>query len=169
MARCADCLAVPTGGSVKSNRDIAADIPPRLREADDILHRYGRWAKDRIRLHRCGSAERAYRAPQDDIDREPKPVLMHIDMAMACQRALARVPERERIVLSILYVPHRLPAQVLLNRMRIPPRLSRERHVQGLRMFDNLFGMLYSRPHRADRELQQGAFRQPEASPGMTA
>lgn len=122
---------------MKSNRDIAADIPPRLREADDILHRYGRWAKDRIRLHRCGSAERAYRAPPDDLDREPKPILMHIDMAMACQRALYRVPQCERVVLSILYVPRRWPPEVQLRRMRIPPRVSRERHLAGLTMFAN--------------------------------
>ncbi len=154
---------------MSARRDIYAEIPPRLLEADDLLHRYGRWAKDRIRLHSCGSAERAYRPPWNEHDREPRVILMHIDLAMACQRALARVPERERVVLTVLYVPRRVPANVQLNRLRIPPRLSRERHLCGLAMFDNLVGLLYSRPHRANRELQPGAFRQPEASPGMTA
>ncbi len=150
-------------------RQIYGEIPPRLRQADDLLHHYGRWAKDRIRLHSCGSAERAYRPPWNENDREPRVILMHVDLAMACQRALAGVPELERVVLTVLYVPRRIPAHVQLNRLRIPPRLSRERHLCGLAMFDNLVGLLYSRPHRANRELQPGAFRQPEASPGMTA
>lgn len=117
--------------------NICADIPSDLRHADDLLHLYGRWAKDRLRLHRCGSAEREYRAPQDDKDREPKPVLMHIDLAMACQRSLAKVPEQERIVLTLLYVPQRFPVELMLRRKRIPPRLVQERHILGLRMFAN--------------------------------
>jgi hypothetical protein len=131
-------------------RDIYAEVPPNLRDADDALYRYGRWAKDRARLYRCGSIERNYQAPPDDLDREPKPMLMHVDEAMACQRALSKVPDRERIVLAILYVPHRLPADLRLKRLRIPPLLSRERHILGLRMFDNSLRWVYCRP--ADRD-----------------
>lgn len=148
--------------------DIAAEIPHRLRDADDLLHRYGRWAKDRLRLYRCGSAERAYRAPLDDEDRDEqgKPVLMHVDLAMACQRALARVPEKERVVLAILYIPKRKPPELQLRLLRIPPRLSQERHILGLTMFDNRVKSLYSRlpgaaPAHADASWQ------PLASPKM--
>jgi len=120
---------------------ISTDITPNLSAADDLLTRYGRWAADRSSAHRCGSVERNYR-PEGwhavDARREPKPVQMHIDLAMQCQRALARVPDAERIVLQILYVPRRMPAEAQLRRMRIPPRISQERHRVGLVMFWNL-------------------------------
>ena len=145
--------------------DICASIPQDLKPADDLLHKYGRWCKDRARLHRCGSAERMYRAPQDDIDREPRPVLMHIDQAMACQRALYRVPEQERMVLTVLYVPRRIPVEVLLRRLRIPPRLSQERHLRGLRMFANRVGVgIHLHPPDARRSEHADASRQPAAS-----
>lgn len=120
-------------------QDIAAEIPPSLRVADDLMHKYGRWCKDRHRLHRCGSAERAYRSPQDDQDREPKAVLMHTDLVTACQKAFQDVAYLERRVLDVLYIPKRIPVEVRLRQLRIPPRLSRERHLNGLRMFDNRF------------------------------
>lgn len=149
--------------------DIAAPIPPRLRYADDLLHRYGRWAKDRVRLHSCGSAERAYRPPWNECDREPKPILMHVDLAMACQRALAVVPERERLVLTVLYVPRRKPAELQLRLLRIPPRLCQERHIAGLTMFDNrISAHLHSRAP-GTKSARADAFWQPLASPKMEA
>lgn len=128
---------------------IAAEIPDRLRDADELLTQYGRWASDRDTARRCGSAERYYR-PEGwqavDARREPKPVGMHIDVAMQCQRALARVPDRERIVLQVLYVPRRLPPEAQLRILRIPPRLSQERHRTGLTMFANLFRVIQCAP-----------------------
>jgi hypothetical protein len=41
-------------------------------------------------------------------------------------------------VLTILYVPQRLPPQAQLRILRIPAQLSQVRHLAGLRMFDNL-------------------------------
>lgn len=125
--------------------DIAAPIPPSLREADRLLHEYGQWAKDRPRLYGCGSIERNYvptKGEAFEIRREPRPVYLHIDVAMRCQRALTRVPEKERVVLTILYVPQRRPAIALMRMARIPPRLSQERHLDGLRMFNNIFGTI---------------------------
>ncbi|MBD8051339.1 hypothetical protein [Limnohabitans radicicola] len=119
-------------------QNLSADIPQNLQEADERLTRYGRWAMERDRRHRCGSAEGRYRSFQDDEDRAPKEVLQHIDEALACQRALAKVPELERAVLVILYVPRRQPIEAQLRLAQIPARLCRERHLQGLRMFDNL-------------------------------
>ena len=66
-------------------------------------------------------------------------MLQHIDEALACQRTLAKVPELERKVLTILYVPQRLPIEAQLRLAHIPPRLCQERHLRGLRMFDNIF------------------------------
>lgn len=120
-------------------QNLSAEIPQSLQAADERLTRYGRWAMERLRRHRCGSAEGKYRSFQDDEDRAPREVLLHIDEALACQRALAKVPELERRVLQILYVPTRLPIEAQLRLAHIPPRLCQERHLRGLRMFDNIF------------------------------
>ena len=127
--------------------NIAADIPPSLRDADELLHRYGRWAMHRHKKQHCGSAEGRYTIPPNDDDREPREVIMATHEAMVCQRALARVPDRERVVLAILYVPRRLPAEVQLRMLRIPPRLSQERHLLGLRVFGNWQVILSEREH----------------------
>ncbi len=98
---------------------------------------------DRQRRRTCGSAEGRYRSTQDDQDRQPPEVLQHIDEALACQRALARVPELERKVLTILYVPQRMSIEMQLRLAHIPARLCQERHLRGLRMFENLFRQCY--------------------------
>ena len=118
-------------------QNLAAEIPLDLREADELLAKYGRWAKDRRRYERCGSAEGAYKAPPNDDDRQPKMPTLTLSEAMACQRALAGVPQAERIVLGVLYIPRKVPVEVQLRRLNVPPRLSRERHLSGLRMWWN--------------------------------
>ena len=117
--------------------NIAADIPLDLRTADELLTRFGRWAMHRHRKQRCASAEGMYRTPPNDDDRQPRELVMPAIDAMAVQRALAGVPDRERVVLEILYVPRRFPVQAQMRRLRIPPRLAQERHLLGLRMFWN--------------------------------
>jgi hypothetical protein len=121
--------------------NFAAIIPPQLAEADQVLTRYGRWAMDRVRRQCCGSAEGMYRSPQNDDDRAPREMLLPAWQAMAAHRALIGVPDRERIVLHILYVPKRLTVQVQLRRLRIPPQLSQQRHLLGLRGFANLYAL----------------------------
>jgi hypothetical protein len=127
--------------------DIYAIIPPRLARADDALHRYGQWARDRPKRGSCGSVERNFLRERydDEADRQPKLILMHPDEAQAVQKALYKVPERERKVLAILYVPKIMPAHVQLRIARIPARLSQERHIAGLNMFDNRMNWVYSR------------------------
>jgi hypothetical protein len=122
--------------------NLAALVPPSLVEADERLQRYGRWAMERLRRQSCGSAEGRYRSFQDDEDRAPREILQHVDEALICQRALARVPEQERRVLIILYIPHRLPVETLLRQAHIPPRLCHERHLRGLQMFANIYKRL---------------------------
>lgn len=119
--------------------NLVKELPVDLREADERLTRYGRWAMDRQRRRTCGSAEGRYRSAQDDQDRQPPEVLQHIDEALACQRALARVPEQERRILAIIYIPSRQSVEVQLRLAHIPARLCQERHLRGLRMFDNIF------------------------------
>lgn len=122
--------------------NISADIPADLVRADEVLTQYGRWAAGRPTRHRCGSAERDYR-PEAwqavEARRTPKGLGLSLHEALTAQRALASVPDRERAVLVVLYVPRRMPPEVQLRLLRIPAKLSRERHLLGLRMFDNLF------------------------------
>ena len=121
--------------------NISSDIPVSLRYADDLLSAYGRWAADKPTRHRCGSAEGAYRPGAGEAleqRREGKQWSLRADEAMICQRALARVPDLERVVLVVLYIPRRVPAEAQLRRLHIPPRLARQRHLYGLRMFDNI-------------------------------
>ena len=125
--------------------NIAATIPLELRDADELLYRYGRWAMHRHKKQHCGSAEGRYAIPPNDDDREPREVILSTPDAMQCQRALSRVPEINRVVLVILYVPQRIPPEVALRRLHIPPRLSQERHRIGLVMFRNLHRVLSCR------------------------
>lgn len=126
-----------------------ADIPPDLAWADDLLTRYGRWATRRSRgIGTCGSAEGNYRAPareDDDARRTPAPVGLTAAEAVAVNRSFQQVPDRERIVLRVLYVPQRQPVHVQLELLRIPPSLCRARHAAGLRMFANLHGLTDTR------------------------
>jgi|GEM_PF-2663152 hypothetical protein len=120
--------------------NIAADIPPGLADADEALTAYGRWAADRDSRRRCGSAEGHYR-PESwhalEDRRTPMGMGMTLQEALVCQRALARVADRERMVLSVLYIPRRLPPEAQLRLLRIPPQLSQQRHLAGLQIFDN--------------------------------
>jgi hypothetical protein len=122
----------------------ASDIPFGLRKADELLTRYGRWAMSRFTTRRCASAEGQYRSPANDDDRAPRELLMPVLDAMRCQRSLASVPDLQRIVLAVLYVPRvfdnrMVPAELQFRLLRLPPRLTCERHIDGLRMFDNLY------------------------------
>lgn len=135
----------------KENLNLSADIPPSLRNADDALTRYGRWAMYRTAKRACGSAEGNYKAPANDDDRKPREQLMQMQEALDCQRALARVPDVERVALTILYIPQHVngrlvPAVVQCRLLRLPPRLMQERHLRGLRMFDNLLKVIHSAP-----------------------
>lgn len=130
---------------IRRLENFAAELPADLAATDERLQLYGRWAMDRWAPRRCGSAERDYlptRGEALQARREPRELLMPMADAVRCQRALARVPDKERIVLTILYVPRRIPAQALLRKADIPPRISRERHLAGVRMFDNLYRVL---------------------------
>lgn len=130
----------------------AADIPPDLAWADDLLSRYGRWATRRARGgDTCGSVEGHYRAParcDDDARRTPAPVGLTAAEAMAVNRSFQRVADRERIVLRVLYVPQRQSVEVQLRLLRIPPRLCRIRHAAGLRMFATLHSLTSARGDR---------------------
>jgi hypothetical protein len=136
--------------------DIAALIPQDLARADHLLTEYGRWATRTGGRGKPATLDRWYRPESDGREsREayrarcaavPTMPLMPAPDALAVQRALTRVADRERIVLQILYVPARLPPHAQLRTLRIPPQLSRIRHLAGLRQFDNLHRLCIMRP-----------------------
>lgn len=128
--------------------NIAADIPASLRDADQTLTQYGRWAMWRNHRQTCGSAEGAYKSPPNDDDRTPRELIMLLPDAMAAQRALAQVPEINRVVLAVLYIPNRIPAVVQMRKLHIPPRLSQERHLSGLFMFRNILDRIRESGYR---------------------
>ena len=130
-------------------RNLSADIPERLRDADELLTRYGRWAMYREARRRCGSAEGHYKPPPNDDDRKPREQIMNLQTAMDCQRALARVPDVERTALTILYIPQHfngrlVPVEMQCRLLRLPPRLMQDRHLRGLTMFNNLLRVIQS-------------------------
>lgn len=128
---------------------IAADIPPDLAEADDVLTRYGRWAVTSSRGGRPPTLDRQFRPEMDSHEsyaswlercsRTPRDMPMPIKIAMLVQRTLARLPERERVVLAALYVPRRIHAATQLQILRVPPAHSRALHLIGLRRFDTSY------------------------------
>ena len=120
-----------------TKQQLYADLPQELLQADELLRRYGRWAKDRVRPQRCASAEGHYKAPPSDDDREPREVIMPAADVVLVNRALQAVPELERKVLMWLYVPSKEPIQAKMRKNATPPRLMQERHLAGVRMFWN--------------------------------
>lgn len=139
----------------KPRIQIYADLPPNLQEADATMNRYGRWAVDRGEKRRCGSVEGRYRPPGGQAleERRAPADSMSVEQALRCQRSLLGVPDLQRIVLTILYVPKRMPAEQQLRLLKIPPLLSQQRHLAGLRMFWNLFRILEQHALDRDREV----------------
>lgn len=128
--------------------NFAADIPQELVRADDLLTQYGRWATsygaskgaptlDRMYIREADRKEslEAYQRRRAHV---PGEALMPTAAAMNVQRALAMVPDQERIVLTILYIPRRQPVHMQVAALRLTPSLCRIRHLSGLRMFRHL-------------------------------
>lgn len=126
----------------------AADIPPELRAADELLSRYGRWATSNGSRKGAHTLDRMYIREADRSEsleawirrrqHVPADPLMSTGDALAVQRALAAVPVLQRVVLVALYIPNRQPLAVRMAVLRVVPRTSRERHLDGLKMFRNL-------------------------------
>ena len=115
-------------------RQLYADLPAELLEADDILRRYGRWARGGSGAARCGSAEGNYRAPQDDEDRQPSEPVMVVADVERVRKSLMQLPPMTLLVIQWLYVK---PGQVQANMRKhgIQPRHMRERHLEGVQCF----------------------------------
>lgn len=111
-------------------------VPVELRDADDLLERYGRWAQDRYQKRRCASAEGQYRPPplrgQDD---EPMQPFMADWSALNVQHALVKVPMQYRRVLQAYYVPQRRPHHAVRRELKISSGTWELSRIEGLRRF----------------------------------
>ena len=117
-----------------TKQQLYADLPAELLEADDILRRYGNWARPRIAYETCGSAEGNYKAPPNDADRLPsQPVMQPRDLTRA-RAALLAMPTMTRLVIQWLYVEPG-SAQHYMRKNGIQPRHMRERHLEGVQLF----------------------------------
>ena len=117
-----------------SKSQLYADLPSELHEADDILTRYGRWARGGYSPARCGSAEGMYRAPQDDEDRQPQePSMSKLD-ADRVRKCLGELPMMTLTILQWLYVDIG-QLQAKMRRFGIQPQHMRERHLAGVMEF----------------------------------
>lgn len=158
----------------KPLEDIAGRIPEDLADADDLMRRFGRWAMQRLTRRRCGSAEGQYRPKKGEeafeLAREPREIIMGTQEAMQAQRALSKVPAKWRLVLEVLYVPRTangkpIKAELMLRVLRIPPKLSRERHLEGLRQFDNIHRSMLAKSKPAVMMRPPGAASEIPSSP----
>lgn len=115
-------------------QQLYADLPADLAEADELLKRYGRWARGGAAPGRCGSAERSYRAPQDDEDRQPTEPTMPAADVERVRQALGTLPMMTLCIVQWLYVR---PASLQSNMRKhgIQPRHMRERHLEGVAVF----------------------------------
>lgn len=117
-----------------TRQQLYADLPAELQEADDILTRYGRWARGGGGGARCGSAEGAYRAPQDDEDRKPREPIMPALEVERCQKSLCQLPMMTLLVIQWLYIDVG-GTQAKMRKHDIQPRHMRERHLDGVQRF----------------------------------
>lgn len=139
--------------------DIAAPIPENLLRADELLTRYGRWARTKSRGYKPVTVERQFDAAMDSHEslaswqercsRVPRDVAMPVRIAVAVQNIVQKLPFHERIVLHALYVPKATPARVQLQIVGVSARNSRVLHISGLRRFDGV--------SRSDLEIQRWA------------
>lgn len=117
-----------------SKPQLYADLPQELLEADEILKRYGRWARGGSGRAQCGSAEGNYRSPQNDEDRCPSAVIMPPADVDRVRAALLGMPTMTRVILQWLYVDSS-GLQTKMAKNGIQPRHMRERHRDGVALF----------------------------------
>ncbi|MDH2234670.1 hypothetical protein N5K37_32690 [Delftia tsuruhatensis] len=118
-------------------RDLNLTVPVELRQAEELLERYGRWAQDRYKKQRCASAEGKYVPPPLPMkDREePMEPFMPDWSAMQVQRALQVVPMQFRRILLALYIPQKEHPNAARRRMNATNQQWHQGRINGLRSF----------------------------------
>lgn len=123
-------------------RDLEISISPELRQADNLLERYGKWAQDRYQKRRCASAEGRYIAPPTPGEEPMIPFMPDFD-AMKVQHALQVVPMQYRRVLHAFYIPQRKPHHAVRRELRIGATLWERSRLEGLRQFWSIYRLRY--------------------------
>jgi hypothetical protein len=123
-------------------RDLPTTIPPELRDADQLLDKYGRWAQDRYQKQHCASIEHKYRPPVQPGDEAPEPFMADF-RALDVQHALVVVPMQYRRVLHALYIPQKTHPMAFRRIHRIPAKTWQQSHTLGLRMFWDIYRLRY--------------------------
>lgn len=119
-------------------RDLEISISPELRQADELLERYGKWAQDRYQKRRCGSAEGRYIAPPTPGEVPMVPFMSDFN-AMKVQQALQVVPMQYRRVLQAFCIPQAKPHHAVRRELRIGVTLWERSRLEGLRQFWNIY------------------------------
>ena len=130
-------------------RDANMNLPVELREAEELLERYGRWAQDRYKKQRCASAEGKYTPPpvrRVDCD-EPLQPLMPDWSARQVQLALQVVSMQFRRVLFAVYVPQKEHPMAARRRLRLKRDTWEGSRIEGLRQFWNIYRLRYLTKH----------------------
>ena len=125
-------------------RDLNLNVPLDLRQADELLEKFGRWAQDRNKKQRCASAEGNYRPPPV-AGRGEEPLIPFIPdwNARQVQLALQVVPMQYRRVLHAIYIPQKEHPMAARRRYRIRADLWDRSRLEGLRQFWNVYRLRY--------------------------
>ena len=130
-------------------REQISHVPVELRQAEELLDRYGRWAQDRYKNQRCASAEGKYVPPPPKVrDKDDMPMvpLMPDWNAMNVQQALQAVPLQYRRVLLAIYIPQKEHPMAARRRYRIKAVLWDQCHIEGVRKFWRIYFSRHLRP-----------------------
>lgn len=118
-------------------RDFEMTVPVELREAEEVLRKYGAWAQDRWHKQRCASAEGNYKHPPTrsvDCDEPMEPFIPDWS-AMQVQQCLQVVPYQFRRVLFAFYIPQREHPSGARRKMGLTNRDWHQGRIMGLRKF----------------------------------
>ena len=130
----------------KPTKSADLTVPAELRPAAELLERYGRWAQDRHKKQRCGSAERRYQPPPNEAREDELLAPLIPDWsARQVQLALQDVPMQFRRVLFALYVPQKENQNAARRRMGVTSRDWCNGHIHGLRSFWSIYSSRHLR------------------------
>lgn len=128
--------------------NINLTVPQELRQADELLERYGAWAQDRYQKRRCASAEGQYTPPpMRGNEDEPMGQFIADWSALQVQHALAVVPMQYRRVLQAFYIPQRRPHHAVRRELKIRPSTWELSRIEGLRQFWSIYCLRYTSKH----------------------
>lgn len=128
-------------------RDLNLTVPVELRQAEELLEKYGRWAQDRYRKQRCASAEGRYQPPPGHGAHDEEPMMPFIPdwSARQVQLALQDVPMQFRRVLFAIYIPQKEHPNSARRRIGMSNRDWNEGRIRGLRSFWAIYSCRYLR------------------------